>query len=164
MDFEKLNKYLLICAGAVFAFILITVTSFKLINREKMGEYRKQDPSPEKVVNLSARKNDKVSAYTALGEIRAVTKDAAESGKKGIVCVRPWFSYPEGDSVMFEELSDKNRKIKLIFSEYFGQFTTKELYSRGEKKVKEDLLELINEELVLGKITGVYFDAYIFLE
>ena len=48
--------------------------------------------------------------------------------------------------------------------DYFAGHTQKEILSLGEKKVKEELLFKINEQLVMGKISALYFDDYIFLK
>ena len=45
-----------------------------------------------------------------------------------------------------------------------GQYTKDELVGKGEQKIKSDLTELINRELVLGKIKTLYFSDYIFFE
>jgi flagellar basal body-associated protein fliL len=42
--------------------------------------------------------------------------------------------------------------------------TKTQLLGAGEQKLKADLLELINKELVLGNIDTLYFSDYIFLE
>ena len=112
----------------------------------------------------SGRKNQKLDAFTELGQIRAVTK--AEEGEEGgiLLVVSPWFSYQSGDTALFEELAQKNRQEKAIILNYFGSYTEKELLAKGERNVKEELLSLINEQLVLGKITNVYFDQYLFFE
>ena len=79
-----------------------------------------------------------------------------------IVVVSPWFTYPAGDSALFEELSQKERMAKNIVYEYFSTRTRKELLKHGEKNIKDDLLKEINSQLVLGKINGIYFSEYIF--
>lgn len=160
---SPLNKALLtLIAAAVVFFVAGTAIALTAKNRTPGADYRKADPEPKKVINMSREKNAKVAAYTQLGEIRAVCKSEDGDQKGTLVLVRPWFSYPDGDTVLFEELSDKSRKLKVIFSDYFASHTETELRVLGETKVKEELCRLINAELVLGKISSVYFDAYIF--
>ena len=43
-------------------------------------------------------------------------------------------------------------------------YTKSDLISKGEKKIKEELRDQINDQLVLGKINSVYFDQYIFFD
>lgn len=153
---------------AIFAVVVVVIfgTAIAFVSKKASpgDEYRKSDPTPQKVINMSQKKSDKVAAYTLLGEIRAVTKAPDSSSAGTVLVVTPWFSYPDGDTVLFEELSDKTRKFKTIIAQYFSEHTVNELHSIGEKKVKEDLLHLVNAELVLGKITAVYFDDYVFFE
>lgn len=47
---------------------------------------------------------------------------------------------------------------------YFASHTQKELYTIGEKKIKEELLNQINEQLIFGKIKAVYFDDYFYFD
>ncbi|MBP5174723.1 MAG: flagellar basal body-associated FliL family protein, partial [Treponema sp.] len=81
-----------------------------------------------------------------------------------LLIVSPWFSYPEGDIQLFEEIAQKDRLIKTIISNYFMSYTKSDLISKGEKKIKEELRDQINDQLVLGKINSVYFDQYIFFD
>lgn len=160
-NITPLNKALLTLIAA-FLLVVIFGTAVTLTKKTPGQDFRHSDPEPRQVINYSARKNEKVAVYTELGEIRAVCKAPSEDEKGTIVLIRPWFSYPEEDKVLVEELSDKSRKLKIVFSDYFAVHTEEELRTIGEIKVKQDLCHLINAELVLGKITAVYFDAYIF--
>lgn len=160
-NITPLNKALLTLIAAALVIIFFG-SAVGLTKNNPSEDFRQADPEPQKVINYSAKKNEKIAAYTELGEIRAVCKAPSEDEKGTIVLIRPWFSYPDGDTVLFEELSDKSRKLKVIFSDYFASHTEDELTLLGETKIKQDLCHLINAELVLGKITAVYFDAYIF--
>lgn len=161
---SMLNKVLLAVLLALVV-ILVCGTAVGLVSgtHKKSPQYRRADPSPQKVTH-SGKKNQKLDAFTELGQIRAVTK--AEEGEEGgiLLVVSPWFSYQSGDTALFEELAQKNRQEKAIILNYFGSYTEKELLAKGERNVKEELLSLINEQLVLGKITNVYFDQYLFFE
>ena len=159
------TKIIIYCiAGVVAVLLLGTIVAFASRKAAPGKSIRKADPSPQKVINMSAATDEKVAAYTTLGELRAVTKAPDEKSDGTVLVVTPWFSYPDGDTVLFEELSDKSRQLKGLITSYFGGYTVTELHAMGEKKVKEDLLHLINEQLVLGKITSVYFDSYVFFE
>ena len=162
---KKFTRIILYVIAGIMV-ILLTGTIVALVrNRNVPGAaYRKADPSPQKVINMSAKKDGKVAAYTALGEIRAITKAQGNDSMGVTLVVSPWFAYPDGDSVLFEELSQKDRQFKSIIGTYFSTYTVKELHYKGEKRVKEEILALINDQLVLGKITAVYFDSYVFLE
>ena len=151
---------------ALLVLILVLGTVFALtVGKKKVGsEYRQVDPTPQQVVNMSARKGGKLSTYNSLGQLRPLTK-AEGAGKDGaVLVVSPWFTYPEGDTPLFEEISQKDRLIKNVITEYFAGRTKSELLAMGEKNVKAELLNLVNDQLVLGKISAIYFDQYIFLQ
>lgn len=81
-----------------------------------------------------------------------------------VIVVSPWFSYPAEDKALFEELSLKERQIKSIFTNYFSALTFSQIRAKGENLIKEELLQKINENLVMGQIRAVYFNDYIFIE
>lgn len=162
---EKLPKILLFIALGLIAVIVITTGIFFASGPHKAGEdLRKSDPSPQKVVNLSYKTQDHVSAFTEMGQIRVITKAPSETEAGTMLIVSPWFSYPEGDTVFFEELSQKHLQLKAIISDYFATRTKEELFTIGEPAIKNQLKKQINEMLVLGQIRDVYFDQYIFFE
>ena len=162
---SSLEKVLALIAAALGIIIVAgTVIHFALGHNSPSENLRKADPAPQKVINLSKRSGDQLDAYTELTQIRAVTKPSSENGSGTLVIISPWFSYPAGDTVLYEELSQKDRQEKSIITEYFAKYTAEELHKKGEQTVKTELTNLINEQLVLGKIRGVYFSEYIFFE
>lgn len=162
---EKLPLILLLIAGAIFLSIVLISAVFLISGKHKAGEdLRKSDPTPQKVVNLSYKTQDHVSAYTEMGQLRIITKAPSESESGTMLIVSPWFSYPEGDTVFFEELSQKDLQLKSLIANYFATHTKDQLFSNGEPTIKNELRDLINEKLILGQIRDVYFDQYIFFE
>ncbi len=156
-----------ILAIVIFAILVIiasgTVLSF-IFRKTPLGQmYRRTDPSPEQAIHKSSG-GSKVDAYNKLGQIRAMTRPQEEGKQGAVVVVTPYFTYPEGDIPLFEELSQKERMAKSIIYDYFAERTQKELLSTGEKKIKAELLEQINSQLVMGKIGAIYFSEYIFFE
>lgn len=129
---------------------------------------RESDPLPteKEIENLNKHTDSKIAAYTGLGTIRTITApDDSKENDTGIATViTPWLSYPEGDTVFFEELSRKRLLITGIISTYFSSYTQNQLLTRTEESIKEDLLKLINEQLTLGKISNIYFTDYIFIQ
>ena len=122
------------------------------------------EPTPREIENLNKKLDDKIAAYTGLGTIRCITSPENEEDIGTAVVITPWLSYPEGDTVFFEELARKRLIITGIFTSYFGACTKVELLSRTEEKIKAELTEEINAQMTLGKISGIYFTDYIFLE
>ncbi|MBQ3799151.1 MAG: flagellar basal body-associated FliL family protein, partial [Treponema sp.] len=111
----------------------------------------------------SLKSKQSVSAYTELGQIRAVTKSAGDQGGVLLV-VSPWFSYPSSDIQLYEELAQKERQAKSLIIGYFSSYTKEQLLGMGEQKVKDGIRDKINEQLVMGQISSVYFDDYMFFE
>ncbi len=148
--------FLTLVAGTVVAFTK---------NKAEIGtRYRHADPTPKQVISASLSTDSKLSAYTDLGQIRVVTKSPDKGHTGTLIIVSPWFSYPSSDTPLFEELAQKSQKEKSIIVNYFGQKTRQELLTMGEQAVKKELKERINNELVLGTITNVYFDQYLFFD
>lgn len=163
--FQKFQKILLLVALAL-VILIVMGTAIALISGggKQSDRWRQADPEPKKVINMSRRNGSKVDAFTDLGQIRAITKPSSEESNGTLLIITPWFSYPAGDSVLLEELYQKERQEKAVIMEYVSSFTAEELKAKGEKAVKEELLSLLNAQLVLGKIRGVYFNDYIFFE
>lgn len=153
----------------ILFFILLFVVAFFVVGtgiafavkKGNLGhEYRHAEPSPEQVVNRSLKSSTKLKT-SRLGQLRISTAGDTEDDK-AILCVSPWLSYPDNDVQLFEEIFQKERLFKSIISSYFSGKSKKQLLSIGEKKIKEELRQQINSQLILGKITAIYFDDYIF--
>ena len=163
-SYKGLNRILLV----ILIVMLVTCIGGTAIALAKNGgelsvRYRKSDPSPKQVVNSSLKTKQSVSAYTDLGQIRAVTKGEGDRGGSLLV-VAPWFSYPSNDIQLYEELAQKEKQAKSIIIGYFSSYTKEQLLNMGEQLVKEGIRGKINEQLVMGQITNVYFDDYMFFE
>lgn len=122
------------------------------------------EPTPREIENLNKHSDSKIAAYTGLGTIRCITAPQDEEDLGTIVVVTPWLSYPEGDTIFYEELARKRLLITSIFTTYFSSHTKNDLLSVTEDKIKAELAASINEQMSLGKISGIYFTDYIFLE
>ncbi|MGN0728085.1 flagellar basal body-associated FliL family protein [Treponema sp.] len=164
MTHAKLNKILSVIAVSLFAFIFIATIVFYIVSREKHGIFWNPNPAAEKITNMSAGSEKSMDAFTDIGQLRIFTRQTEEDAQAVVVVVSPWFSYPSEDKALFEELSLKERQIKAIFTNYFSALTFPQIKSKGEKTIKEELLQKINENLVMGKIRAVYFNDYIFIE
>ena len=169
MKVETLNKILVAVAVGIAAVIVAgTGIAFatKSVSFEK--DFRSADPAPteKQIQNLNRRSEEKIDAYSGLGTLRAVTlSDPAIPDDAGVpVVITPWFSYPQGDTVFYEELSQKRLLISGIITNYFSSHTKKQLLTLTEESIKSELLEKINAQLSLGKIIQIYFTDYIFLE
>ena len=152
---SKINYFLAFLFFGIL-FVIIFVSAYILYSKpeDKINEYRKID-NP---VNL--QKSVDYSIFSDFGRLRTFTKDNPQIP----VVVLPFISYKTENTFLYEELCQKQRKIKSIILQFFTQKTQKELYLLGENSIKSQLLQLINEELSMGKIEALYFEEYIFLE
>ncbi len=163
-SYKSLNKVLIfILIVMLIVFVGGTAVALAKNGGELSLKYRRSDPSPKQVVSSSLKSKQSVSAYTDLGQIRAVTKGKGNEGGTLLV-VSPWFSYPSNDIQLYEELAQKEKQEKSIIIGYFASYTKEELMSMGEQRIKEGIREKINEQMVLGQISSVYFDDYMFFE
>ena len=117
---------------------------------------------------LNAPVENEETGYFELGTIRILTaadKSDKEKNSQGtVMVVSPWLSYKKGDEVFYEELSKKRNVFKAVFSSYFTQYSKKELLSKTEEKISQEILEQINARLSLGKVTGINFTDYMFFD
>lgn len=156
---SNFQKALLFAGAFIIVFILITTVVLFFSGRLEPGKnLRKADVTPEKLVRSDKTGNTEV--FTDLGTIRTATMDEPSIP----VIIKPYFSYPADDTEYYEELCRKTRKMQLLITQYFSSFTKEQLLENGEQKAKQDILQLINDELVLGKIPALYFEQYIFFD
>ena len=151
----------LLIAVAVLLFLAIVAGSAIALfakNAVPGAGLRRIDPNPRSVMQ-----HDGTAAFTRIGQLRVSTKPA-DDDSHAIVVVSPWLEYVDSNAEFYEELDRKQRAIRMAISAYFARFTEDELALRGERAVKEDLLALVNGQLVLGKITAIYFNEYQFLD
>lgn len=162
---EKLPFILEVILGSLAGFILLVTLIVLIVNKGNLGgHYRKTDPEPQQVIKKSNRTDEKVSAYSQIGQMRLCTKAQDDDMAGNVLVLEPWFSYPQDDTEFYEELSQKDRQIKSLITEYFTAHTKQELLDNGEQNIKAELKELINGQLVLGKIKDIYFKEYIYFD
>lgn len=154
---RNLNKVLLLLASVILIFITaVTAIAVCTKNAHPGAGLRREDPSPRSV-------SGEKTAYNNIGQIRVFTKEDENAGKSVIVLV-PWLEYDGTDQAFYEELDRKHQSIKLMFTNFFSNHTKSELLGLGEEKIKNELKAQVNETLVLGKISGIYFNDYLFLD
>ena len=158
---DLLNKILLgIIAGLLLVILIGTI----------VGLVGKKKNTPEalisqgKAVSLMVPSDTDEVTYFELGTIRISTAqaDSAEGGT--IMILSPWLAYPAGDTVLYEELSRKSGSIKGIFQAYFSARTKNQLLTETEERIVQIIMEEINADLALGKVSDIYFTDYLFLE
>ena len=149
---------------------LISVILFVIITGTCVVLLRSPSKKPEvllaqgKAVSLMAPSDTEEVSYFELGTIRVSTAgtDSEEGGS--IMVLSPWLAYPAGDTVFYEELSRKSGSIKGTFQAYFSARTKNQLLTETEERIVQIIIEEINADLALGKISDIYFTDYLFLE
>ena len=153
----KLNNILLaVIAGILIFIIAVSAIALCTKNAQPGVGLRHEDPAPQSVGNSK-------SAFNEIGQNRVFTKED-ENEQKSVVVLVPWFEYDGSDTAFFEELDRKHLSIKNLFTAYFQSHTREELLKLGEDKIKNELKSQVNETLVLGNITAIYFNDYLFLD
>jgi len=98
------------------------------------------------------------SVFDGIGTMRLSTCDEEPVP----IVLSVYFYYPTEDSLYYEELCTKTRSLKAIVASYFAGQTMAQLQKRGESTVKAQIRNLLNKELVLGKIDELFFGEYLF--
>ena len=160
----SLNKILLIIIYFLAVMIVTsTITIFAMRGAKPKKFPRKPDPNPSRIEKSSSG-NEKLSSFTGIKRIRAVTAPDEKHTDGVSLIVTPWFSYTAGDTEFFEELSRKSPELRSVIVVYFHGHAYPELKKIGERKIKDQLLEEINSKLVLNRINEIYFSEYVFFE
>ena len=154
----KIEKILVFSIIIIISIIfIVTAISFITGRANPAQNLRRIETTPDTLVELQT---NNTAYYKQLGTIRCTTKDENPIA----LVITPSFEYPTDDTAFYEEIFRKNKKLTLLIKTYFESFTKDQLLEEGEQKIKISLKELINAELILGKIEKVYLTEYIFLE
>ena len=146
-----------ISLGIIFVILLVTAISFITKKADFASGMRRADPSPQQV----AKKNPPGDTLLLeLGKLRLLTADSTPIS----VVLTPYFSYSATDKDAAAEIEMKKQMMTAVIFNYFSLHTKAELISLGELKVKEQLVEQINRNLVLGKVKKMYFEQYLFID
>jgi len=158
--FQKILIYILIAiVVSIVALSVILAASGAL---KKPGNAFGQRGSASSVGGNSGASsgadNYDFAVFDGIGTLRLSTCDEEPVP----IVLSVYFYYPTDDSLYYEELSTKTRSLKAIITSYFAGQTKEQLQKRGESTIKAQLKNLLNKELVLGKIDALYFGEYLF--
>ena len=158
---EVLNKILL----TIIALILLVILTGTIVALTARKKNTPQNLIAQgKAVSLMAPSDTTEVSYYELGTIRVSTAKADSDEGGSIMILSPWLAYPAGDTVFYEELSRKSGSMKGIFQAYFSARTKNQLLTETEEKIVQIIMEEINADLALGKVSSIYFTDYLFLE
>ena len=157
---NSINKILSIILLALFAVLLfMTISAFISVKTKSKNNLQNSKPSFE----VSESKDDTLKVFAGLGRIRCSLKPEGDTDVRCPVVISPWFNYDKNDIQFYEELSKKAPLFKSLISSYFANGTKTHFQKIGEEQVKKEILSILNEHLVLGKIDELFFSEYIFL-
>ena len=157
---NSINKILSIILLALFALLLfMTITAFISVKIKSKKNLQNSKSSFE----VSESKDDTLKVFAGLGRIRCSLKPEGDTDVRCPVVISPWFNYDKNDIQFYEELSKKAPLFKSLISSYFTNGTKTHFQEIGEEQVKKEILSILNEHLVLGKIDELFFSEYIFL-
>lgn len=143
--------------AVIFLILSGTIIAFATKKADFASGMRRTDPAPQQV----AKKNSSGDTlFLELGKLRLLTGDSAPIS----VVLSPYFSYSAADKDAAAELEQKKQMMSAVIFNYFSLHTKDELMALGELKVKEQLAEQINRNLVLGKVKKIYFEQYLFID
>jgi len=74
------------------------------------------------------------------------------------------FPYSANDAAFAEELAAKTGDFRAIAADYFSALPAESVIQFDEDKVKQELLELLNENLRLGRIQQLYFSDFMIID
>ena len=115
MENKFLNKlnFILIILATTILLVIIATSIFYFLNKSNPNKYRKIDNPAE------IQKNIEYSLFSDFGRLRTYTCDNPQIP----IVVLPFLSYKTENSFLYEELCQKQRKIKSIILQYFTQKT-----------------------------------------
>ncbi|MCM1321833.1 MAG: hypothetical protein NC041_09670 [Bacteroides sp.] len=167
---NTLNTVRKICALllAVFAAAIILVSAAAFVSgRAQPGSglraVRRHADFSDSITLAELNKNNadaQLELFDGIGQLRIAAADETPVS----VVLSPVFPYAENDTAFYEELCRKTQQLRMLCVSYIMRQTQADLLAAGEQSVKEALLDLINAELVLGKIQTIYFTEYMIIE
>lgn len=98
--------------------------------------------------------------FTGIGRLRAVSADKPPV----TIVVSIAFPYLPEDRAFAEELAAKIPDFRNTALEYFSTHSAVELRQSGEATIKTELLRRYNDLLLLGSISVLYFNDFMFID
>jgi flagellar basal body-associated protein FliL len=149
----------LLAVAALIVLVIVTGTAWALATG-RVRSLSSEDLRDADLESIRTGAADGMAIFADVGVLRARTADK----EMVVIVISPLFPYPSADIAFREELVSKNRAIRVAVLDWFSSHTLRELTGLGEERVKEALVTEMNELLVLGKITKVWFGEYMVLD
>lgn len=143
-----LLKWVAIALGAIILIVVIVVVTVNILNKNTTGT--PSIPISDEYVT----QREILDWYTSLGAIRTKTSDDISAS----VVVDIALGYKKDDKVTSTEITQRNIELKDFLRRYFTEKTIAELKPQNEQKLKIELRNAINDEILsTSKIRDISF-------
>ncbi len=151
----SLLKWIAIALGAVILIVVIVVVTVKILNKNTTS-------APVTMISEEYQvQREILDWYTSLGVIRTKTSDEIPAS----VVVDIALGYKKDDKQCSTEITQRNIELKDFLRRYFTQKTIAELRPQNEQKLKIELRNEINDEILSSsKIKDISFQQLDVLE
>lgn len=147
--FASLLKWVAIALGAIILIVVIVVVTMKIVNKNTAGQTSIIPISDEYAVQREI-----LDWYTSLGAIRTKSSDEIPAS----VVVDIALGYKKDDKATSTEITQRNIELKDFLRRYFTEKTIAELKPQNEQKLKIELRNAINDEILsTSKIKDISF-------
>ena len=143
-----LLKWVAIALGALILIVVIVVVTVNILNKNTTGT--PSIPISDEYVT----QREILDWYTSLGAIRTKTSDDISAS----VVVDIALGYKKDDKATSTEITQRNIELKDFLRRYFTEKTIAELKPQNEQKLKIELRNAINDEILsTSKIRDISF-------
>ena len=143
-----LLKWVAIALGAIILIVVIVVVTVNVLNKNTTGT--PSIPISDEYVT----QREILDWYTSLGAIRTKTSDDISAS----VVVDIALGYKKDDKATSTEITQRNIELKDFLRRYFTEKTIAELKPQNEQKLKIELRNAINDEILsTSKIRDISF-------
>ena len=150
-----LLKWVAIALGAIILIVVIVVVTVNILNKNTTGT--PSIPISDEYVT----QREILDWYTSLGAIRTKTSDDISAS----VVVDIALGYKKDDKATSTEITQRNIELKDFLRRYFTEKTIAELKPQNEQKLKIELRNAINDEILsTSKIRDISFQQLDVLE
>ena len=143
-----LLKWVAIALGAIILIVVIVVVTVNILNKNTTGT--PSIPISDEYVT----QREILDWYTSLGAIRTKTSDDISAS----VVVDIALGHQKDDKAPSTEITQRNIELKDFLRRYFTEKTIAELKPQNEQKLKIELRNAINDEILsTSKIRDISF-------
>ena len=143
-----LLKWVAIALGAIILIVVIVVVTVNILNKNTTGT--PSIPISDEYVT----QREILDWYTSLGAIRTKTSDDISAS----VVVDIALGFKKDDKATSTEITQRNIELKDFLRRYFTEKTIAELKPQNEQKLKIELRNAINDEILsTSKIRDISF-------